>query len=365
MADFNDDIKIEKEDKTLRFKVNINNKKFDDLNNRLDTVDNRLDTVDNRLDTVDNRLDTVLDLIYPIGSVYTTLDPNFDPNKIFNGTVWKKLDDIRYLRTDNRDIHVNSAYFDYELAINKAWQFHPRNLMDVLETTTVKETFAKLREYTSKADFSLFRLGDYIDLPSFNDGESNYTFNPNTENLRIQIVAFDHYYNIGATQMKTHHCVMQWKNVLRKRQLHSSNTQGGYRGTTLYNYLNTTFRDKLVEYIGLTPHPIDRLLDNRNSWAWGGKLDEYVFIPTEPEVFNSIGWAINGHGTGTSMQFPLYRMWPDARLKFLDGQRWWWWLASPSYGASTLFCCVDHDGVSSYGAVASYGDGGVSPCFCV
>lgn len=281
-----------------------------------------------------------------------------------NNIVKKFESDIKQNKTDI-EVLTNKYQTADEIAINKAWQFNPRNLMDVLGTTDVKQTFAKLREYTSQADFHLLRLGDYIDLPTFHDGETNYTYNPDTENLRIQIVAFDHYYNVGETQMKTHHCVMQWKNVLRQKRLHWDNTGGGYRGTELYNYLNGTFKTKLIEYIGLTPCPIDRLLDIRNNWAWGGGLNEYVFIPSEPEVFNSIGWAINGHGTGSAIQFPLYRMWPDARLKFYNGNRWWWWLSSPSYIASGHFCHVGGNGDSGYGTLASNAGGGVSPCFCI
>ena len=269
-----------------------------------------------------------------------------------------------------KSIQIGEDIVDFEKlkkdAANDAWHFNPRNLMDVLGTTDVKQTFAKLREYTSQGDFSQLGLGDYIDLPTFHDGETAYTYNPTTENLRIQIVAFDHYYRVGQQEVKTHHCVMQWKNVLRQKRLDSTNTAGGYRNTELWNYLNGTFKSKLVEYTGIEPIGIDRLLDTRNGWNWNATGQyEYVFIPAEAEVFNSLGWAFSGYGTGTSIQYPLYRMWPNARLKLYNGNRHWWWLASPSYFASGNFCGVFKSGDSGSGVWASLPYCGVSPCFCV
>lgn len=34
---------------------------------------------------------SIIDLIYPIGSIYCSLDPSFDPNKIWTGTTWEKI----------------------------------------------------------------------------------------------------------------------------------------------------------------------------------------------------------------------------------------------------------------------------------
>ena len=34
-----------------------------------------------------------LDVMYPVGSVYTTLSSTFDPNKSFKGTTWVQLED--------------------------------------------------------------------------------------------------------------------------------------------------------------------------------------------------------------------------------------------------------------------------------
>lgn len=47
------------------------------------------------LDELDNRFDSLLDIIYPIGTVYHTKDSGFDPNLYFNG-LWELIEDTEY-----------------------------------------------------------------------------------------------------------------------------------------------------------------------------------------------------------------------------------------------------------------------------
>ena len=42
--------------------------------------------------------DTMLDAIYPVGSVYLTIDDNFDPNEKFGGS-WKLIQGGKSLQT--------------------------------------------------------------------------------------------------------------------------------------------------------------------------------------------------------------------------------------------------------------------------
>ena len=46
----------------------------------------------------DTMLDTMLDTIYPVGSVYLTIDDNFDPNEKFGGS-WELIQSGRSLQT--------------------------------------------------------------------------------------------------------------------------------------------------------------------------------------------------------------------------------------------------------------------------
>ena len=42
----------------------------------------------------------IIDLIYPVGTVYTSLDSAFDPNTVWGG-VWQMIESGRYLRAAN------------------------------------------------------------------------------------------------------------------------------------------------------------------------------------------------------------------------------------------------------------------------
>lgn len=48
----------------------------------------------------------IIDLIYPIGSVYVSIDSGFDPNTSFGGS-WTKIEDGRYLRASSKNIGSN------------------------------------------------------------------------------------------------------------------------------------------------------------------------------------------------------------------------------------------------------------------
>ena len=44
-----------------------------------------------------------IDQIYPIGSVYITIEPTFDPNEAFEGTSWERFGAGRCLWGANED----------------------------------------------------------------------------------------------------------------------------------------------------------------------------------------------------------------------------------------------------------------------
>ena len=73
-------------DELALLSVNENNYYDKDVNNyNMEQLDNIMKKINNS-----NGVPTILDLIYPIGSIYFTADKIFDPNTIFGGT-WEQL----------------------------------------------------------------------------------------------------------------------------------------------------------------------------------------------------------------------------------------------------------------------------------
>lgn len=276
--------------------------------------------------------------------------PEIDENENYEllGTLGGDLDATKVVYDDSKT-QLGATRLDNvieKLTFRNPYVYKPRNLKDVLGITDLKQLVAKIRELASKGDFSNFLLGDYFDLPSINDGTGNITWNEDWQNLRCMIVAFDHYYQVGDTSMTNHHIVFQFKNVYKKQRMKSTNDNaGGYSSTEVYSLLNNGFKNGLANVIGVEPYKIRRLLDTgqaSQSFAW---KDDTCFVPSVVEIYGSIGFGIAGYNSSASTtQFPFYQMFPQERIKYFEGQRWWWWLADSTERWSTTFCLSHGNG---------------------
>ncbi len=297
---------------------------------------------------------------------YNNADSYLEVNNVQNAI--DKLSLLKDEKQDKLTAVKNITIIDNAISSKNPHILNGRNLMEVLKATSVKNAFIKLREKSSKGDFDDLMLGDYIDLDSLTDGEGNYLWNEEYQNLRCQIAAFDHYYRVGDTDNTNHHVVMQFKNCFRQKRMHSTDSNaGGYVNKELFNYLNGSFKNGLINAIGITPLSIRRLLDTYGGWAWASEI---IFLPTEVEVWGHQAWSqttnqgIVGCPTGTSIQYPIFSMCPQSRIKFFNGNRHWWWVGSPGYNANSVFAFVYYGGnANSYGA--SVVGGGVAPAFCI
>ena len=297
---------------------------------------------------------------------YNNADSYLEVNNVQNAI--DKLSLLKDEKQDKLTAVKNITIIDNAISSKNPHILNGRNLMEVLKATSVKNAFIKLREKSSKGDFDDLMLGDYIDLDSLTDGEGNYLWNEEYQNLRCQIVAFDHYYRVGDQDNTTHHVVMQFKNCFRQKRMHSSDSNaGGYVNKELFNYLNGNFKNGLINAIGITPLSIRRLLDTYGGWAWASEI---IFLPTEAEVWGHQAWSqttnqgIVGCPTGTSIQYPIFSMCPQSRIKFFNGNRQWWWVGSPGYNANSVFASVHGYGDASNSSASVVG-GGVAPAFCI
>ena len=297
---------------------------------------------------------------------YNNADSYLEVNNVQNAI--DKLSLLKDEKQDKLTAVKNITIIDNAISSKNPHILNGRNLMEVLKATSVKNAFIKLREKSSKGDFDDLMLGDYIDLDSLTDGEGNYLWNEEYQNLRCQIAAFDHYYRVGDTDNTNHHVVMQFKNCFRQKRMHSTDSNaGGYVNKELFNYLNGSFKNGLINAIGITPLSIRRLLDTYGGWAWASEI---IFLPTEVEVWGHQAWSqttnqgIVGCPTGTSIQYPIFSMCPQSRIKFFNGNRHWWWVGSPGYNANSVFAHVSGNGGAS-NSLASVVGGGVAPAFCI
>jgi len=244
-----------------------------------------------------------------------------------------------------------------------------RSLLDVFKVNTIAEAMAEIRRRCNNngeidnsqiPDFRGIRIGDYLDLPSLDDGTTVYTWNPTYKNLRIVVSGFNHYKNAGSTENTKNHILFTFRNCVLSKRMNASNTNaGGYEESELRTYLEGVFMLGLKQTIGDYLYPVQRLLSTKGSNSW---ITDTVFLPTEREVWGYPAWGETEYDSGTPGQYPIF-FFTVYKGKRYNGSRQWWWVASPSASSSSPFCSVYHN-INAYHHAAS-SSGGVAPAFCV
>jgi hypothetical protein len=240
-----------------------------------------------------------------------------------------------------------------------------RNLLEVFKVDTVAEAMTEIRrrcnnngeiDNTKFPDFKGIMIGDYLDLPSLNDGATEFVWNEEYKNLRIVVSAFNHYKNAGDIENTENHLVFTFRNCPLTRRMNATNTNtGGYAATELRTYLEGGFASGLRTAIGDYLYPIRRLLSTKGSWAW---LTDTVFLPTEREVWGCPSWGEPEHDGGTTGQYPIYVATVYKGKRF-NGSRHWHWVASPSASSAANFCNVNNNINANNNSASSAG--GVAP----
>jgi hypothetical protein len=245
-----------------------------------------------------------------------------------------------------------------------------RNLLDVLGVTSVADAVEALHQKTNAdgvPDFSGLQIGDYLDLPSLNDGGTTYMWNEAYKNLRIVISGFNTFKHMGNPENAKNHIVFTFENCpCLKRMNPQFTAAGGYAASEMRTYLEGGFLTGLAEALGHDYlYSVSRHVSTRGDSAW---LNAKIFLPTEIEVF---GLQVNGDEMGDSaadyretsqIQLPVFRDSYKHRVKRYNGGRMWWRLASVAMDQIS-FCIVANAGLAcrNYSDV----DGGVAPVFCI
>ena len=246
---------------------------------------------------------------------------------------------------------------DTTKANNKAWSsskivieldkitpyiYTGRNLMDVLGTSTVAETMAALQAKSNAGNFDGLGLGDYIDLPSLTVEGTTYTWNDDYENLRFEIIGFDHYYGYGDNSYTVHHIIMQAKNIPFKHIMNTSKTNnGGYRDSALRTWLLNNVVNAMETSLGITLKTPYRTISTKSNEAW---VNDKVFILDCVEI---LGWLpyLDGRVENiASKQFPLYAI-KTRNVKKYNGSPDEWYTEDVRFGTgNTTFVKIGGGG---------------------
>jgi hypothetical protein len=256
-----------------------------------------------------------------------------------------------------------------------------RNLLDVLGIRAVHSDDPATAEEIASAmtilhqkinpdgipNFSGLRLGDYLDLPTLNDGTTIYTWVGSYKNLRITIAGFNIYKHSGNIENTKNHIVFMFRNCPLTRRMNASNTNtGGYDATEMKTYLDGVFKTGLENVLGNYLYTTRRLLSIKEDWAWES---DTVFLPTEREIWGTSVWDEKDWGGGFQTQWPIFRDSAIWKVKRYNGARQTYWISSPVlrdliWDISYFFCTVDFSGNSNPSEFASNAIG-VAPAFCV
>lgn len=72
------------------------------------TINASVEEISNNIKYIDKKISDLLNMFYPIGSVYETMDSSFDPNKKWGGT-WERIKGRALVGVDENDSDFNTA----------------------------------------------------------------------------------------------------------------------------------------------------------------------------------------------------------------------------------------------------------------
>jgi hypothetical protein len=246
-----------------------------------------------------------------------------------------------------------------------------RNLLEIFGVETIAEAMAEIRrrcnnngeiDGTGIPDFKGIKIGDYLDLPSLNDGTTNFIWNDDYKNLRILVSGFNIFKGAGDVEVTENHILFTFRNCIMTRQMNTTDTNtGGYAASAMKTYLDGVFANGLKAALGgeylLSVARYYATSDSAGAW-----IQNSVYLPNEAEVWGAVFWG-SPYGGIFQCQWPIFRE-TVYKGKRLNGSRQWYWVATPRASSSANFCYVNSN-IHAYYTNGSSASGGVAPAFCV
>lgn len=197
-----------------------------------------------------------------------------------------------------------------------------------------------------------YSIGDYFVSTGFT-GSTGYTY------VLADMDTFYGGYNNNVV-VSTHHISLVVKTGANSKWAETNDTSGGYKNSTLHTYLSTTVLDNIkadmIHFFGgttglehLVSHKLLWTTDTSGAWAWSDNA-EYISALSEPQVYGTNVWAIDGYQTGEAWK------WLEVFHKFSFNQilgNIWWWLRSICSASSA--CYAGSGGAASEGSASNSG----------
>lgn len=215
-----------------------------------------------------------------------------------------------------------------------------------------------------KGKFTDLFIGDYFNVTV--DGTSR----------KMEIAAFDWFYNYGQTKLTKHHVIIIPAESLLTRPMNTTeSTAGGYVGSQMFTTIMPSLAEKLETALGAEhvlqtneylTSGIDANAKNVMRPNLTGASNACTFknckanLLSETEVFGYLSYGSSGYECEmcNSAQLPLFRLNPS---KILSNDEYW----LRTIASALYFCCVfSNKGFAAFEG-ANYTNGGVRPRFVI
>jgi hypothetical protein len=247
-----------------------------------------------------------------------------------------------------------------------------RNLLDVLNVSSVSAAAQALKAKSDAKDYSGLRLGDYLEITATYGEYGSIT-------AKYEIAAMGQYhwfYNGSSVEWDLGSITFLASRILFTRQIGTSTSQRMYFTSPMNTFLSSTVATALEAVLGVTlKRAVLYQQYNDNTYAdptWCTDPNDWdvddnealaspkVFLPSQRELSGEAGFS--APYLDNSRQFPLLANVPEKiPAKNLAGSFTWEWTRSPSVDPG-YFCALNTNGyANSYGAGNSVG--GVRPAF--
>ena len=247
-----------------------------------------------------------------------------------------------------------------------------RNLLDVLNVSSVSAAAQALKAKSDAKDYSGLRLGDYLEITATYGEYGSIT-------AKYEIAATGQYhwfYNGSSVEWDLGSITFLASRILFTRQIGTSTAQRMYFTSPMNTFLSSTVATALEAVLGVTLKRAvlyQQYNDNTyadpswrtdpNGWDAGNNealASPKVFLPSQRELSGETGFSSPYYDN--SHQFPLLANVPEKMpAKNLSGSFSWEWTRSPSVNPGS-FCNVLKNG-SAYHYSAIISAGGVRPAF--
>ena len=219
-----------------------------------------------------------------------------------------------------------------------------------------------------KGHFTDLNIGNYFTVDNL--AVDGYTIDTEHGGNKFYIVGLDCFYGLGDVPLTKHHIVVMPAAMMftdnNTNYMNSTSTNStGYANS----YMNQTIMPKIATGLKnvfgnhLITYRDKMSTDNTGSTSW---YDTTVRLCEWEEVFNSSNSIFPDYsvlaGTGG---LPMFKLNPDFRKCYYDGQFYFWWLSNYYSGGSDRFADVYASGGSGNFRLASDAYSGVRPRFLI